>query len=158
MTAALAVCEGALLPHGLEPRIKWPNDLLIEGRKVCGILIETVGDLAVVGVGLNVNEHRMAPELAAVSMYELLGMETGRELLMGGIWSRMMDLILLDVSQIAERAWDRLAWKDTEVETASGELGRIRGFGENAELNVETSNRLVMLSDADGIRLSGGGE
>ena len=85
-------------------------------------------------------------------------METGRELLMGGIWSRMMDLILLDVSQIAERAWDRLAWKDTEVETASGELGRIRGFGENAELNVETSNRLVMLSDADGIRLSGGGE
>ena len=158
MTAALAVCEGALLPHGLEPRIKWPNDLLIEGRKVCGILIETVGDLAVVGVGLNVNEHRMAPELAAVSMYELLGMETGRELLMGGIWSRMMDLILLEVSQIAERAWDRLAWKDTEVETASGELGRIRGFGENAELNVETSNRLVMLSDADGIRLSGGGE
>ena len=158
MTAALAVCEGALLPHGLNPRIKWPNDLLIGGRKVCGILIETAGELAVVGVGLNVNEHNMPAELAAVSMYELLGVETGRELLMGGIWARLMDLIRLKESQIAEQAWDRLAWKDEEVETASGERGRIRGFGENAELNVETPKRLVTLSDADGIRLPRGPE
>ena len=156
MTAALAVCEGALLPHGLDPRIKWPNDLLIGGRKVCGILIETTGDLAVVGVGLNVNEHGMPPELSAVSMYELLGVETGREFLMGGIWARLMDLIQLEESQISERAWDRLAWKETEVETACGEYGKIRGFGENAELNVETLNRLVTLSDADGIRLPQG--
>ena len=154
MTAALAVCEGALLPHGLDPRIKWPNDLLIEGRKVCGILIETAGDLAVVGVGLNVNERSMPPELAAVSMYELLGVETGREVLMGRIRAQLMNLIHLEESQIAERAWDRLAWKHTEVETAAGELGRIRGFGENAELNVETASRLVSLSDADGIRLA----
>jgi hypothetical protein len=64
-----------------------------------------------------------------------------------------MNLIHLEEPLIAEHAWDLLAWKDREVETASGERGRIRGFGENAELKVETPGRLITLSDPEGIRL-----
>ena len=41
--------------HGRAPvRLKWPNDLLLDGRKVGGILVEAVGDAAVCGIGLNV--------------------------------------------------------------------------------------------------------
>lgn len=48
----------ALRDHGLSPRLKWPNDVLVEGRKVAGILVEgrLVGDrleTAVAGVGVN---------------------------------------------------------------------------------------------------------
>jgi BirA family biotin operon repressor/biotin-[acetyl-CoA-carboxylase] ligase len=60
MTVALGVVDGITQVTGLKPRLKWPNDVLIEGRKVCGLLTETgmTGerlDHVVVGVGLNVN-------------------------------------------------------------------------------------------------------
>ena len=53
--AAVAVCETVHALTGLQARIKWPNDVLLRGRKVCGILIEQ-GRAAVVGVGLNVRQ------------------------------------------------------------------------------------------------------
>ena len=96
--------------HGLSPEIKWPNDVLIQGRKICGILIEVVADWAIVGIGLNVNEREFPPELNAVSMYQLLGVETGREQLMGGIWAKLMQLHYLEETEISERAWERSAW------------------------------------------------
>ncbi|HVS34365.1 MAG TPA: biotin--[acetyl-CoA-carboxylase] ligase [Gemmataceae bacterium] len=53
--AAVAVCETVERLTGLQPRVKWPNDVLLRGRKVCGILIEQ-GRGSVVGVGLNVRQ------------------------------------------------------------------------------------------------------
>ena len=61
--AAVSVCETILEVAGLEATIKWPNDVLVEGRKVCGILIEqrNTGNAdaplaAAVGIGLNVRQ------------------------------------------------------------------------------------------------------
>jgi BirA family biotin operon repressor/biotin-[acetyl-CoA-carboxylase] ligase len=53
--AAVAVAEAIRQAAGRQARIKWPNDLLLRGRKVCGILIEQ-GRGTVVGIGLNVNQ------------------------------------------------------------------------------------------------------
>jgi BirA family biotin operon repressor/biotin-[acetyl-CoA-carboxylase] ligase len=53
--AANAVCEVIAGTTGLEATIKWPNDVLVRSRKVCGILIEQ-GRGTVVGIGLNVNQ------------------------------------------------------------------------------------------------------
>jgi BirA family biotin operon repressor/biotin-[acetyl-CoA-carboxylase] ligase len=53
--AAVAVCWTVRETAGLPARIKWPNDVLLRGRKVCGILIEQ-GRGVVVGVGLNVRQ------------------------------------------------------------------------------------------------------
>lgn len=65
--AALAVCR-MLQKNGLNPAIKWPNDVLAGGRKICGILCELVrrppADAMVVGVGINLNSS--AAELASV--------------------------------------------------------------------------------------------
>lgn len=60
MIASLAVVEAIEQSCGVEANIKWPNDVLIEDRKVCGILIETSHDaqgrlVAVLGIGINVN-------------------------------------------------------------------------------------------------------
>lgn len=57
--AAVAVCE-TLRFYGINPMIKWANDIFVDGKKICGILIENTlsgGDISssVVGVGLNVN-------------------------------------------------------------------------------------------------------
>ncbi|MGE5575652.1 MAG: biotin--[acetyl-CoA-carboxylase] ligase [Syntrophothermus sp.] len=70
LLAALAVVRVIKSVCDLSPRIKWPNDVLIGGRKVCGILAEASGELEMleyllVGIGLNVNQDEVhfAPEV-----------------------------------------------------------------------------------------------
>lgn len=74
-TAAVAVGNAVLHLTGLQALIKWPNDLLVRGKKVCGILIEQ-GRAVVVGVGLNLNqtadEFRSADLPDATSLVEVL--------------------------------------------------------------------------------------
>jgi BirA family biotin operon repressor/biotin-[acetyl-CoA-carboxylase] ligase len=62
MIASLAVVDALAQTCGVEATIKWPNDVLIEGRKVCGILIETSHDsngrlIAILGIGINANGY-----------------------------------------------------------------------------------------------------
>ena len=76
--AALAVRD-YLLTKGIDSRIKWPNDIWVGDRKICGMLIENSscgGRLvcSIAGIGLNVNESSWPAELPnPVSMKELLG-------------------------------------------------------------------------------------
>ncbi len=79
--AALAVAA-SLQERGLVTQIKWPNDVLIAGRKVCGILIESVWsgedvDCVVIGIGVNVLEGSVPPAesllFPATSLEEELG-------------------------------------------------------------------------------------
>ncbi len=56
---AIAVCEGLKDLYHLQPKIKWPNDVLLDGKKVCGILAEGhwLGDeiqTVILGIGINV--------------------------------------------------------------------------------------------------------
>jgi BirA family biotin operon repressor/biotin-[acetyl-CoA-carboxylase] ligase len=53
--AAVSVCRTVQRTVGLPARIKWPNDVLVRGKKVCGILLEQ-GHATVVGIGLNVRQ------------------------------------------------------------------------------------------------------
>ena len=50
---AVAVAE-TMIHFGINPQIKWPNDVLIDGKKISGILIEYAGNFAIIGIGINV--------------------------------------------------------------------------------------------------------
>ncbi|HUX67318.1 MAG TPA: biotin--[acetyl-CoA-carboxylase] ligase [Terriglobales bacterium] len=71
LAAALAVADAVGEVAGLEPEIRWPNDLLLGGKKFCGLLIETTSsggeDLAVLGFGINVRPQAWPPELAELA-------------------------------------------------------------------------------------------
>lgn len=54
LTVGLAVAE-ALVEKGLQPNLVWPNDVLIDGAKTAGILIEEHGGAFIAGIGLNLN-------------------------------------------------------------------------------------------------------
>lgn len=71
LAAGLAVCRAI----GGDARIKWPNDVVIGTRKVCGILTEFSGDAIICGIGINVNTKSFPEELAdkATSMYAETG-------------------------------------------------------------------------------------
>lgn len=66
MMAAVAVHDALLEVCALKTDIKWPNDLLANEKKLCGILAETVetppGRAVVVGIGINLTRHSFPPE------------------------------------------------------------------------------------------------
>ena len=64
LVVGLAVSRGlSLLLTGTVPMIKWPNDVLIEGRKVAGILCERNGDKVIAGIGVNVKPQIFPEDL-----------------------------------------------------------------------------------------------
>jgi len=65
--AAVAVLR-ACARFDVEVALKWPNDVVVDDRKLAGILIETAGDLALVGIGLNLDQ---APLPTATSLRKL---------------------------------------------------------------------------------------
>lgn len=53
--AALGICRFIQEFTGMVPMLKWPNDVLVKGKKVCGVLVEQRRDWSVIGVGFNLN-------------------------------------------------------------------------------------------------------
>jgi BirA family biotin operon repressor/biotin-[acetyl-CoA-carboxylase] ligase len=66
--AAVAVAEAVYDLTGAQARLKWPNDLLVRGKKICGLLIEQHAASVVVGIGLNLTQS--ADEFAAAGLPE----------------------------------------------------------------------------------------
>ncbi|MCL2737744.1 MAG: biotin--[acetyl-CoA-carboxylase] ligase [Alphaproteobacteria bacterium] len=53
---AVAIAE-TMISFGIDPKIKWPNDILIDGKKVSGTLIEYSKDFVIVGIGVNIKSN-----------------------------------------------------------------------------------------------------
>lgn len=66
LTCRAAVVTAEAIEHvaGISCGIKWVNDLLLRGKKVCGILAETAGEHVIVGIGVNLVPAPLPPELA----------------------------------------------------------------------------------------------
>lgn len=80
LVAGLAVCEVIDEITGLDVKIKWPNDIVLNGKKICGLLTEMNSEIdyvnfIVVGIGINVNISEFPPEL--LSMATSLLIESG---------------------------------------------------------------------------------
>lgn len=90
---ALAEALGGVLPREAAPTLKWPNDVLLGGKKAAGILLETESghngrvDWVVIGIGLNV---RGAPD-GAVSL-AALGVETTARAMLEKVYQRLISL------------------------------------------------------------------
>ena len=78
---AVARAAGTLLGSSSQVAVKWPNDVLVGGKKICGILCERNGDAVIAGVGLNVNQTDFPAELEsrATSLAILAGRPFDRE-------------------------------------------------------------------------------
>ena len=69
---AIAVAEGIQEVTGLETKIKWPNDIVVNGRKICGILTEMSTEIdyinhVVIGAGINVNQDTFSDDIKATA-------------------------------------------------------------------------------------------
>jgi BirA family transcriptional regulator, biotin operon repressor / biotin---[acetyl-CoA-carboxylase] ligase len=151
--AALAVAE-SLRKHGLDARIKWPNDILIQNRKVCGILIESVWsgedvDCVVIGVGINVLEGSVPPEeilqFPATSLEAELGHIPDRVEILRDILASLIDLRpRLGTDEFLKQWEDLLALQgetvQVETEKNPGVTGRISGLNPDGSLKIRNEH------------------
>lgn len=160
--AAVAVAK-ALREFGVEARIKWPNDLLVRGRKVCGILAEAGAgrdsslDFVILGVGLNAN---LGPEDLGVTDREAatLRSELGHDVNL----LELLEAILRCLDAELERLEDFSAiledWR--RFDCTLGRQARVRRFGEVLEgeavdlspegaLILETKDGMVELFEGE---------
>lgn len=91
INACVAVCR-TVESFGLKPTIKWANDVIVDGRKICGTLIEnTLGAdsvcTSVVGIGLNVN-NRLPDELRKIAT--TMSEQKGKKLSLSAVRSRLI--------------------------------------------------------------------
>jgi BirA family biotin operon repressor/biotin-[acetyl-CoA-carboxylase] ligase len=100
LVAGGAVAEAILEVTGIEPAIKFPNDVLIDGRKVAGILAESSEGRVVLGIGINANQTLEQLPADARTEPTSLRVELGEPV------SRV--LLLAAILQQLERAYD--AW------------------------------------------------
>jgi BirA family biotin operon repressor/biotin-[acetyl-CoA-carboxylase] ligase len=140
MLASVAVARSIEAVTGLKTQLKWPNDVLIGGKKVCGILIENElkGDnvsWAVIGIGINVNiEAGDFPEIAATatSLSDELGGELPRVEILRRLLVELERLYLTlgDGAQICNEWRRRLITLGRRVRVVSGE-NMLQGIAED---------------------------
>lgn len=157
LLAALAVAGGIELASGAAADLKWPNDIMINGKKLAGILLERpAGADVVLGVGLNVNQSPDELPEGATSLALELGRPLEREPLLAAI--------LNDLGNAYERA-DRegIGWIVPGWRSRSSMLGGaitfqrdgapLRGIAEDL---LEDGALRVRLEDGTRIRLVAG--
>lgn len=62
LLAGISICE-AFEPYNIAARIKWPNDILLDGKKIAGILCEIIDDKVILGIGINLNVRHFPADL-----------------------------------------------------------------------------------------------
>jgi BirA family biotin operon repressor/biotin-[acetyl-CoA-carboxylase] ligase len=134
--AALSLAD-ACLRLGLSPKIKWPNDILLDGKKTAGILVETVwsgdeADSLVIGMGINVGTESVPPseslKFPATSLEGMLGSSLKRE----EVISLVLSAVIKWREQIGSddfiKAWEeQLAFRGEAVQIQSGAEAFIHG-------------------------------
>ena len=161
---------GALALHqilselGLSSQIKWPNDVLISGRKTAGILVESVwmGDQVesiVIGMGINVLPESVPLDsevLYPATSIHSEGLKVGRINLLHDLLKKLISLRHSMESEDFIRSWENaLAFRDETVrvwmEAVSGKneasslTGILRGLEPNGALRLETASGLQII-------------
>jgi BirA family biotin operon repressor/biotin-[acetyl-CoA-carboxylase] ligase len=169
LMAAVAVQDALFESCDLRTDIKWPNDLIADEKKLCGILAETVdtpdGGAVVVGIGINLTQNSFPSELEAVA--------TSVEAVTG--WSPNIEMILECLIRALSVQYEKLQrpngtsdlvneWcarssycsgkRIRVAEGAESFLGTTRGIERDGALRVETENgQLKVIRAGDILRV-----
>jgi BirA family transcriptional regulator, biotin operon repressor / biotin---[acetyl-CoA-carboxylase] ligase len=153
LRAGLAVARTV----GPSARVKWPNDVLVDGRKVAGILVESAGaDVAVLGIGLNVaTDVEALPEEVAARAGSLGRSADELEAVRDALLVELTDALSLDAPTVLQMlaARDALAGRAIAWSGADDGADRHEGHAEG----IEADGRLkVRLPDGELLHLAGG--
>jgi BirA family biotin operon repressor/biotin-[acetyl-CoA-carboxylase] ligase len=154
LAAGVAVAEALMRAAGVTPRLKWPNDVLVNGRKIAGILLEsrfgaeTERATTILGIGVNLTQRVFPADLVqrATSLWLVSGRRVDRDALLAALldalaeWRRRLER--QGFAPVRER-WRALADTLGKVVSVDG----VRGLA----VDVDATGALVV-DDSDGRR------
>ncbi|MCX8207156.1 MAG: biotin--[acetyl-CoA-carboxylase] ligase [Methanothrix sp.] len=146
MAASVAVCRSLRELYGLNARIKWPNDVLVNGRKICGILTEISAELDIINhiiIGIGINANMSASSLPEEWNATTISAEILREIPRGELITRVLeDLRALLESGELYQEWVRLS------DTINRRV-RVQGFDDVTGLveSLEPDGALIVRKD-----------
>lgn len=153
---SLAVREGIEKSIGLQTQIKWPNDIIVNKKKVCGILSESLlksgtVDYIIIGIGVNVNQDESffcdIPWSSSLSIEK--GRKFEREEIIGNIlvciekyYNKFVKTKSLDIDELSKNSvfmnkMVRVSLENEEV------IGEVTGFKEDGSILIKSSGEII---------------
>jgi len=167
LAASLGMSEG-IDPFGIASRLKWPNDLLLSGRKVAGTLADTERSAILIGIGLNVLQKEEDFPEPLRDIATSIAIECGRkgrvppsmedllDSILCGLERRLRDLEGAGGEPILAAFWSRCSdrGRRIEVRLPSGEsmTGEAIGLGSAGALLLSTESGVLPLSAGEIVR------
>jgi BirA family biotin operon repressor/biotin-[acetyl-CoA-carboxylase] ligase len=125
LAAGVAICE-CLAGLGLEPGLKWPNDVLLGDHKVAGILSEAAEGAVILGIGLNVGRVDFPREIVstATSLENFSGRAFNRLDVLSGLTGHLSGLVEAPPDRVPDgyRRWSRTLGRQVRVDLGTGFL------------------------------------
>lgn len=164
IVAAMAVAEAVRESCGLAAGIKWPNDIVLNGRKICGILTEMNTEIdtinyVVIGIGINVSNKHFAEDAAAIATSIALegGKNISRAALIWEVWRQFeayYDSFCAsgNLSGIRQEYNACLVNRNRQVRVLDPKepfTGIARGIADHGELMVETDQGIEPVSSGE---------
>ena len=160
LVVGLAVRDAvaALLPNPDAVKVKWPNDVLVDGKKIAGILVESqiAGqrvESVIIGIGLNVHTREFPPELSATS----LALEGGRDLDRSVILADILARLDHDVEHVVHRGLGLVHDRLTRADALVGRTITVEGLTRTAS-GIDPDGRLLLRDSAGTMHRISSGE
>ena len=137
---AVAVTE-TLISFGINPKIKWPNDILIDDKKVCGILIEYAGRFVIIGIGINIKSNPTVPGYKTTKLDNYARVEKSE--LLNKLMKNLDKWRQIDFPLIRAR-WMDLATGLNKIVKYRSDNVELIGINENGALVLRNGSRYML--------------
>lgn len=137
---AVAIAE-SLIAFGIHPKIKWPNDILIDGKKVSGALTEYAGRFVIIGIGINIKSN------PTVENYKTTKLDNYAKVDKSDLLNKLMKN--LDKWRKTDFPLVRARWMDlatglNKIVKYRGEEAELIGINENGALVLRNGSRYLL--------------
>ncbi len=137
---AIAVAD-TLLSFGITPTIKWPNDILVDNKKISGILIEYYGRFAIVGIGINIATNPTVDEYKTTKMNKYI--TTNVQDVLARLMRYLDKWLKSDFATVRSRWMSMATGLNTRVKYR-GATAELIGINENGALVLRCGTRYVL--------------
>ena len=137
---AVAIAE-TLIAFGLKPQIKWPNDVLIDGKKISGVLIEYARNFVIVGIGINIKTCPTVKEYKTTKVNDYTNASV--EEILSVLMKKLDKWRGVDFAFVRER-WMELAICINKMIKYQGKQAELMGLNEDGALVLRFDSRYVL--------------
>ncbi len=135
-------------------QVKWPNDIICENKKLCGILCERVNEYTIIGIGINVNDKSFATEIEnkATSLYLLSGNKNDVKEIFKAVNKALEDTLTkydFTFTKEAKLKYEKLCANLGKNVIAEDKSGMAVGIDDNGSLQIKSGDEVINISSGE---------